>query len=128
MHNLVGCLTLRVCRNNWSRDWPGPCRISKALRYLLYSIKGCCLRVGKALSSLGRLVVRLILQSSNGTIRQNDIELGSHGEQPSLAELTTTSQAEVVKSLYHDSLRKLFSEGNLVQQVMTDLDILENEE
>lgn len=128
MHNLVGCLTLRICRNNWSRDWPGPCRISKALRYLLYSIKNCCSGVGKALSSLGRLVVRLILQSSNGTVRQNDMELGSHEEQPSLVELTTTLQAEVMKSLYHDSLRKRFSDGKLVRQVMTDLDILENEE
>lgn len=128
MNNLVGCLTLRVCRNNWSRDWPGPCRISKALRYLLYSFKKCCTGVGKAISSLGRLVVRLIPQSSNGTVRQNDIEIGSREEQHSLVELTTASRAEVVKSLYHDSLRNRFSEGKLVRQIMTDLDTLENEE
>lgn len=82
----------------------------------------------KAISSLGRLVVRLIPHSSNGTVRQNDIEIGSREEQPSLVEFTTASRAEVVKSLYHNSLRNRFNEGKLVRQIMTDLDTLENEE
>lgn len=123
MHGRVAHLTMSLARIDWERIWPGPYLVSRHIRRIVRAFKCCCRGIKALFTSL---LVRRHDHAVQGGRVEEDIETGTQiRETVELSQQDADQRASVgrVEGDYRESLRGTFGEAELVDEIMSDIEI-----
>lgn len=109
-----------------------PCLLSKLIRYFAYPIKKCWLSAKSGLSSFGCSIRKRICAAPHTRSTESDIELGGMDGADGRKDFEAPegsfpeSPVEKAKKEFRMSLQKMFSDADMVKEIMKDVKLWEN--
>lgn len=109
--------------DQWERDWPKPYVFSRLIRKIANAIKKFWSGAKKAVWVLCCAVLRVTCWNSNGTSELDDLEVGEvkGQEEGTLSYPTPHVRANAAKDLFYTSLEQKLGKGDLVKEIMADV-------